>query len=156
MSELRVFLAHPKDMDEGRLDALSKQAERNVTRVQRKHGGTAKVVVVTGFTDFNARVMACGGWDGWADSVATSVVYRDGSRLPLYDMIVVTPANVFGMGTAKIVEAALRVGRPVFYMPEDDDQTDEGTKLYAVVRCEPMRRGGSFKMSHCAQVGGPI
>lgn len=123
MSILRVFLAHPKAMeDEADLRWHVEQAQANIQRLQAKAGGRAVIEVTTGRDDFMQRVHTCGGWDAWAHSVGAGLTFRDGAAgQPTFDMIVVTPEQVISMGTVKILEAAFVARRPVFYMPGKDE-----------------------------------
>ena len=95
----RIFLASAKD------EAPDKVAEWK----QEVEALVPGVTVVDGLTDWQENFSRCGGWNGWADDVATG---RDLYGRPRYDAIL-CPRESVGKATMQIVEAALRVGKPV-------------------------------------------
>ena len=95
----RIFLATAKD------ESPDKVAEWKAELTTLIPG----VDVVDGLTDWQQNFSRCGGWNGWAEDVATG---RDINGRPRYDAIL-CPRESVGKATAGIVEAALRAHKPV-------------------------------------------
>lgn len=135
MSILRAFLAHPKDVeDDDVLRRLVQRAETSMKSAITKMGGAAEPVIITGREDFQNHVMNAGGWEGWTYSVAEGTERRDGLIQPRYDLIILTPGPLFGKATADIIERALKVGKPVFFMPGDFDEDADYGLFYPVTQ----------------------
>lgn len=117
MPGLHAFLAHPKSSEDEEIARLKAAAELAIrSALDRLGRSDVPVVVVSGRDDFAARLAIEGGWDAWCVSVATGAGYRDGAMGPLFDAVVVAPDARVGRGTARIVEAALQVGKPVYLL----------------------------------------
>lgn len=135
MTTLYAFLAHPKSLEDAAVDRLRDATHMCVATAIKHMNGNAIPDVTAGRDDFNARAMACGGWEAWVDSVATGQGYRDGVLRAYFDVIVVAPDAAIGKATARIVEQALAgsyrsAPRPVFFMPDPD--APDGGLLYPV------------------------
>jgi hypothetical protein len=103
----RFFLAHSKACGELELDELRRIA--TVALEVLSKGQPFEVVM--GRDYFNARYKAAGSWNAWTREVAASVSYL--TREPIFKAILV-PQGPIGAGTAKIVQEALAVRKPVF------------------------------------------
>ena len=101
----RIFLATAKD------ESPDKVAEWKAELTTLIPG----VDVVDGLTDWHANFSRCGGWNGWAEDVATG---RDINGRPRYDAIL-CPRESVGKATAQIVDAALSAGKPVLLLRRD-------------------------------------
>jgi hypothetical protein len=75
------------------------------------------VTIVDGVEDWTENFHRCGGWNGWAQDVATG---RDINGRHRFD-IIVCPHIVVGKATAQIVDAALRMTKPVFHVRRDGE-----------------------------------
>lgn len=95
----RIFLASAKDESADKVAEWKAEVEAAIPGV----------TVVDGLTDWNENFSRCGGWNGWADDVATG---RDLYGRPRYDAIL-CPRESVGKATMQIVQAALRCGKPV-------------------------------------------
>ncbi len=147
---LRCFLAHPRDTDDQTIDRLLVEATTLLRAQIEAHHGTTRPVVISGRDDFNARAMACGGWEPWSESVAAGSGYVDGALRTLYDAIIVSPSQTIGKATAQMLDIALNnrnpaLRKPVFFMPHPE--APDGGRLYPVTRITP-RAGNNFKASH--------
>jgi hypothetical protein len=115
----RIFLASAKDESADKVAEWKQEIEAQVPGV----------TVVDGLSDWNENFARCGGWNGWAEDVATG---RDLNGRPRYDAIL-CPRESVGKATMQIVEAALRVGKPVLL-----GDAVRGTKrVVGVVQSDP-------------------
>jgi hypothetical protein len=99
---MRVFLATQKDTDPARIEEIA--ADLAV----RLPGAT----IVDGYTDWKENFHRCGGWNGWAEDVATG---RDLNGRHRFD-VVISPHRTVGKATAQIIERALEISKPVLYV----------------------------------------
>jgi hypothetical protein len=76
--------------------------------------------VVMGRDYFNARFKAAGSWNAWTREVAASVSYL--TREPIFKAILI-PQGPIGAGTAKIIQEALSVRKPIFTFDRDGKWT---------------------------------
>jgi hypothetical protein len=152
---LRAFLAHPKDLDDYRIDALRDLAIESMREAIAIMGGGREPHVVTGRDDFNANVMTAGGWEAWTYSVARGSEYRNGVLQPRFDIIILTPGPLFGKATAGIIEAALTHGRPCFLLPGDEQDEDLGM-LYPITHVivkDPRNFRTGYTVRYGASIG---
>lgn len=105
---LKVFLAHGKGVDGPELAALLSEC---AAAVKLDHPDL-DIVVTSGFTDWQTRLSACGGWEGWQRSVAQET---DPFGAPLFDLIVIpfVKGGLVGKATGKIAALAEEVGKPI-------------------------------------------
>jgi hypothetical protein len=103
----RFFLAHSKACGEPELDELKRIAPVALEVLSKGQ----PFEVVMGRDYFNARFKAAGSWNAWTREVATATSYL--TREPIFKAILV-PQGPIGAGTAKIVQEALAVRKPVF------------------------------------------
>jgi hypothetical protein len=110
----RIFLAHPKGLDDGELEALRQRAQGALEKLS---AGRAAVQVTLGKDDFDARWSTLGSWEAWAKEVAIGVGWAD--REPRYHAIVVVDKRL-GNATRLIVQHAMAAGKPVLRLHEDE------------------------------------
>jgi hypothetical protein len=114
----RFFLAHSKACGEPELDELKRIAPVALEVLSKGQ----PFEVVMGRDYFNARFKAAGSWNAWTREVATATSYL--TREPIFKAILVPEGSV-GAGTAKIVQEALGVRKPVFTF----DRTGKWTRI---------------------------
>jgi len=107
--EIRFFLAHRKACTAAEVEELEMRATALLVGVSKGKPFTVK----TGRDYFEERFKACGSWEAWAAEVAQGRGYPD--RQPIFNAIIV-PDQYVGSATAKIVSAAIAVGKPVYIM----------------------------------------
>ena len=101
----RIFLATSKDEAPDKIAEWKRAIEALVPGV----------TVVDGLSDWNENFGRCGGWNGWAEDVATG---RTLEGRPRFDAIV-CPQTAVGRATYQIVQLALDVGKPVIHLRRD-------------------------------------
>ena len=106
----RMFVAHPRGVDD-ELPALVEQL-RTTLQVM---GVSSSIELVTGRDDYESNFARYGGWEGWAQSVATGGEYFGGMLVPRFNSICVAPSRSIGRGTKAIVEQALSIRKDVFF-----------------------------------------
>lgn len=116
----QVFLATAKGDDPARVDEMRQQL-----RALLPPG----VDVVDGFSDWKENFPRCGGWNGWAEDVATGRTLAGRHR---FDAIV-CPYLAVGRATAQIVERALRIDKPVIHL----NRAGEVSKVSAITLEDP-------------------
>jgi hypothetical protein len=84
-------------------------------KLQLKDRIPADVGVVDGFSDWKENFHRCGGWNGWAEDVATGRTLTGQHRFEA----IVCPYLTVGKATAQIVERALHLGKPVVHLARD-------------------------------------
>jgi hypothetical protein len=109
VQDLRAFLANAKGDAPDAIDDMVTRAALALRLIA--HG--RPVVVVSGFDDYQRHAARCGSWDAWCRDVAQGIDYL--SREPRYHAIVL-PSSRVGAATAKIVEIAFFVGKPVLLL----------------------------------------
>jgi hypothetical protein len=117
-SPSRFFLAHSKSCGDLEIDEL-----RRITVVMLgvlSRGQPFEIIL--GRDYFNARFKAAGSWNAWTHEVATAVSYL--TREPIFKAILVPEGSV-GAGTAKILQEAFAVRKPVFAF----DRTGKWTRI---------------------------
>ncbi len=102
----RFFLAHAKSCTDEDLDRLVGEASAILDRMAE--GKAFNLTLAREY--FEDRFKAAGSWDAWINEVATGIEY--GSRSPLFKAILV-PDGPIGTATAKMIERALAVSKPV-------------------------------------------
>jgi hypothetical protein len=121
MTPPRFFLAHSKSCGELELDELRRIATVALTALSKGQ----PFEIVMGRDYFNARYKAAGSWNAWTREVATATSYV--TREPIFKAILV-PQGPIGAGTAKIVQEALAVRKPVFSF----DREGKWTRIVAL------------------------
>lgn len=119
MTTLRIFLAHPKNVEDSDIEALVARAKAAVEGVLARLAPDVKVEIVTGRDDFMARAVSEGGWEGWCASVARGTAYRENTLQQRFDAIIVCPSPMLGRGTAVIVSQALQTKKPVYFLRQN-------------------------------------
>lgn len=102
----QVFLATAKGDDPLRIEEMRQQI------LDRIPSG---VTVVDGLADWQEHFHRCGGWNGWAEDVATGRTLSGQHRFNA----IVCPYLSVGRATAQIVERALHIGKPVLHLSRD-------------------------------------
>lgn len=149
MSEtLRIFYAHPSGEDAKTIANQSIRIRELVHAKGERVGKDLKVSIISGRDDF--RINCRGDWNVWAKSI----VSREHAitRKPYYDFIVV-PGTTVGRATAQIVDKAVRAGRPVFLLSQNEERLERITQVYPFdvddwqggFRCEPQQLELPFK-----------
>jgi len=110
---MRIFFAHPKDMEDGDIDWWLKTIEQMLS----DEGD--RVAVTSGRDDFQRYAMGAGSFTAWAREVPTRKDMSTGK--PYYDAFVAVNAYV-GRATADILRVAINVGTPVIYLEQDEDK----------------------------------
>jgi hypothetical protein len=110
---MRIFFAHPKDMEDSDIDWWSKEIARMLA------DGTEIIEVTSGRDDFQRYAMGAGSFTAWAREVPTRKDMATGK--PYYDGFVAVNAYV-GRATADILRVAINVGTPVIYLEQDEDK----------------------------------
>jgi len=107
----RVFIAHAKSDDSGKIDDMKGQIETFLTNAAKARGLNHAYRAVLGRDDFDAHFKRCGGWDAWAADVVTRIDYA--TRQPYFAGIVMTTRNI---GRASYVTAitAITARRPLY------------------------------------------
>jgi hypothetical protein len=96
-----IFLATPRDTELNEATYIAELIKEN----------TGAEVVHLAQTEFESHFANCGGWQQWAEFVATSRDFT--TRKPRYEAIVCISEEV-GRATADIVKKALAYGKPCF------------------------------------------
>jgi hypothetical protein len=130
MTPYRLLLAHPKNLSDEEIDALSAEA-RGVVKAALPD---RDVSITPGRDEYAATFRRCGTWEAWARNAATGVEY--GTGLPRYHAIIVAPAASVGRATAGILRHAIAAGKPVFLLAGGD--------LMRVLRLDTPEHGGDY------------
>jgi hypothetical protein len=120
----RIFIAHKKDLENETIDLMT-------TDVKNIFGTS---FVTCGRDDYNKRALLCGGWDGWARSVAQ--ILDPVSREPRYHMIVIPLEKIdvmngsilVGKGTASILKYSKNAGREIIGFCDNEKYAITGAK----------------------------
>jgi hypothetical protein len=108
-----VFLAHSKSDND--LATLKAKVINALDRAPQAPGAALSFSVVLGRDHHAVNFARCGSWDAWCNDVATGI--HPVKRTPMIDLFVV-PEGPIGKATARILELALTVRKPVLMLRE--------------------------------------
>lgn len=117
MKTKRIFLAHPKGLEDAELARLAGRAWHALRLLAVPNADDWNIIVTTGKDDFDARWSQIGSWDAWAAEVVHGK-FHYASDEPRYHAIVLTHEKL-GNATRLIVQTALAARKPVLLLKGD-------------------------------------
>lgn len=133
MGTYRIFLAHAKNADDAAIETLVQECTAAAKeRLGPQAAAITTIVVTAARDDFNSRMAASGGWDGWAQSVAGGT---DAFGEPIFQAIVIpfVKGGLVGKATGAIAAGAEKLGKPVRAL--------FGSKLYNIADIQVEKAG---------------